>query len=141
MSGKTFHDFESAKFYAKKIAKQYKISVDLRKIGTIWHVNFTLKSDIKEIQKRKPQLINKNKRVFLKKTNKAKETCRRNHQIFEETRKAFNEDLDEKKKVYEQLSIEELKTILKADKELSDYEKTIIRLIIKKHSGVINPYF
>ena len=45
------------------------------------------------------------------------------------------------KKVYEKLNIEELKSILKADSELSDYEKTIIRLIIQKNSGVINPYF
>lgn len=141
MSGKTFHDFESAKIYAKKIAMQYKIYVDLRKIGTIWHVNFTLKSDIKETQMRGQRLINKNKKVFLKTKNITKDTYRRNYQVVEETRKALNEDLDEKKKVYEKLNIEELKSILKADSELSDYEKTIIRLIIQKNSGVINPYF
>lgn len=140
MSGKTFHDFESAKIYAKKIAMQYKTHVDLIKIGTIWHVNFTLKSDIKETQMRGQRLINKNRKGFLKTKNKAKDTYRRDYQVFEETRKALNEDLDEKKKVYEKLSIEELKSILKADSELSDYERTIIRLIIQKKIGMINHY-
>ncbi len=114
MNDKTFPDFESAKLYAKKIAIQYKIYVDLRKSGGTWHVYFTIKN---------------------KKEADTKLQC-----IAEESRKALNKKLDEKKKIYEKLSNERLISILKTNKEIDDYEKTIIRLILRKNNGETNFY-